>query len=194
MKELLTSIYDLLMNTLDNLGAFAPIFACLLIMVESILPFLPLCVFITINFLAFGNIIGFLISWICTVIGCMFSFFIFKYFSNKIKPSFYEKHPNINKVKEKISKLSLTQITIVLVIPFTPAFTINIAAGLTNMSAKKYLIACLIGKIFLVYFWGFIGTSLIDSLKHPIILVEIGIFIVVAYIISKLLTKHLKLN
>ena len=47
----------------------------------------------------------------------------------------------------------------------------------------------MIGKAFLVYFWGFVGVSLVESLKHPEYLVKVVILIVIAYIISKIISK-----
>ena len=47
---MIENISDLLETFLLSLGVFAPILACFLIVIESILPVLPLCVFITINF------------------------------------------------------------------------------------------------------------------------------------------------
>ena len=58
------------------------------------------------------------------------------------------------------------------------------------MNFKKYLYALLIGKIFLIIFWGFIGTSLINSFKNPINLLYIIIMLIICYIISKLVSKR----
>ena len=41
-------------NMLQNLGVWGPYLGCFFILIESMLPILPLFVFITINFLAFG--------------------------------------------------------------------------------------------------------------------------------------------
>jgi len=57
------------------------------------------------------------------------------------------------------------------------------------MSKKKYLYSILIGKIFLVIFWGFIGTSLINSFKNPINLLYIAIMLLICFIISRLMNK-----
>lgn len=100
-----------------------------------------------------------------------------------------EKHPNINKIMKKLSNMSLTQIAVVLAIPFTPAFAVNIAAGLINMDLKKYLYSLLIGKIFLVYFWGFVGTSLIESVQNPLIIMKVLIMITIAFALSKIVGK-----
>ena len=50
---MIENISDFLETFLLSLGVFAPILACFLIVFESILPVLPLCVFITINFYFF---------------------------------------------------------------------------------------------------------------------------------------------
>lgn len=92
------------------------------------------------------------------------------------------------------NKLKLEQLTLLIAIPFTPAFMVNIAAGLSNMDAKKYLISIIIGKIFLVYFWGFIGTGLIESIQNPKILIKIAIYLVISFVISKIINRKFKIE
>ena len=93
-----------------------------------------------------------------------------------------------------VDKLKLEQLTSIIAVPFTPAFMVNIAAGLSQMDFKKFLIALSIGKIFLVLFWGFVGTSLIQSLTHPIALLKVIILVLLAFIISKIISKKFKLD
>ena len=191
-------IFEIINNYIDlilkSLGIYGPLLGSLLICVESILPFLPLSAFITLNFLAFGKFLGFIISWIFTIIGCMLSFTLFrkkikKWFDKKIKSK-----AKINKIMKKINKVKFTSLVIILAIPFTPAFLINIAAGLSKMSYKRYLFALIIGKIFLVYFWGYIGVTLIESFRNPIIFLRVGFLLLIAYIISTIVNKHFKLD
>lgn len=194
MKEVFSNFYDLIMNTIATLGVYGPLLGSFLIILESILPPLPLFVFITINFIAFGHIIGFIISWACTVLGCMISFWLVKrYLGNWIR----KKIKNIdllNKCLHYIENLSLTKVTVFLSIPFTPAFMMNIAAGIANMDTKKYLISILISKIFLVYFWGVVGTGLVESFKNPTSLITVVIMILIAYVLSFIIKKVFKLD
>ena len=88
----------------------------------------------------------------------------------------------------------MTNLILVIAIPFTPAFLINIAAGLAKMDKKKFIISIFIGKIFMVYFWGFIGVSLIESLKNPLIVIRVVILLLFAYILSVIAKKILKIN
>lgn len=194
--EMLKELDTIISNLLLNLGAFAPILASLLILVESILPVLPLAVFITINFYYFGVLPGFLISWVLTCVGCFISF---KLCRTKLKKHFdsmldKKEHKKLKKFMQVLNGLKAEQIAIVVAIPFTPAFLVNIAAGLSNMDQKKFMTSIIIGKIFLVYFWGFIGTSLLESLKNPSILIKVGIMMVLAFILSKLVNKKFRLE
>ncbi len=191
---LLEKIDIFINNLISMVGIYGPIVSCLLIIAESIIPIMPLSVFITINFINFGSIIGFLVSWIFTIIGCSLSFFLFqKYFQN-----FFEKRIRINKQINKfmkiIEKLKFQQLVLILAIPFTPAFIVNIAAGLSKMTYQKYLRALVISKIFLVYFWGYVGTNLLQSLTNPAALIKVIVLIIIAYLVSKLVNTKFNID
>ncbi len=194
MSELFNSFYIFIMNAIDALGVYGPLLGSLFIILESIIPPLPLFVFITINFVAFGKVLGFIISWICTCIGCILSYYLVKklfrnWIVNKIKDVNL-----LTKCMNYVENLSLTQVTMILSIPFTPAFMVNIAAGLCNMNFKKFLTAILISKIFLVYFWGVVGTGLLESFHNPTSLITVVVMIVIAYILSVVIKKVFKID
>lgn len=204
MNTLFVSLSEILSNLdtycemfLNNLGIWGAIFSCLLITVESILPFLPVCVFITLVFYAFGNVAGFIISWVFTCLGCLLSF---KLVRSKIKTWFDSKflkkkeNKQLKKFMGYIDKISLSGLATLVAVPFTPASVVNVAAGLSDMSTKKFMTSMLIGKVFMVYFWGYIGTTLLESITHPIYLVKIIVMIVLAYIVSKIINKHFNLD
>ena len=182
-------------TTLQGLGVWGPIVGCFFILIESMVPILPLFVFITLNFLPFGSVFGFIISWIFTCIGCFISFLLFRC---KVQTWLFKRIKKEGLISEKtinmITNLKFEQLTTIIAIPFTPAFLVNIAAGLSKMSYKKYLGALLIGKIFLVYFWGFVGVSLLESIKNPIYLVRVGILLILAYVFSKIVSKKFKIE
>ena len=182
-------------TTLQGMGVWGPIVGCFFILIESMVPVLPLFVFITLNFLAFGNILGFIISWIFTCIGCFISFLLFRC---KVQTWLFKRLKKQGIISEHtidvITNLKFEELTTIIAIPFTPAFLVNIAAGLSKMSYKKFLGALLIGKIFLVYFWGFVGVSLIESIKNPIYLARVGVLLVIAYVLSKIISKKFKIE
>ena len=98
-----------------------------------------------------------------------------------------------DKFMKHIDKISIPNLVLLIAIPFTPAFLVNIAAALSKMTFKKYALAILLGKISLVAFWGFIGTSLLESLKNPRILIVIVIMVAISYLLSKIVTKKMNI-
>ena len=194
MGELFSNFYNFIMNTIDAMGVYGPLFGSLFIVLESIIPPLPLFVFITINFIAFGNVLGFIISWVCTIIGCLISYFLVRKFLRNFVVNKIKNIELLTKCMNYIENLSLTKVTVILSIPFTPAFMMNIAAGLVNMNFKKFFIAILISKIFLVYFWGFVGTSLVESFQNPTSLITVVMMMIIAYVISLVIKKVFKVD
>ena len=93
-----------------------------------------------------------------------------------------------------IGEMSISSLAMLVAVPFTPAFIVNIAAGLSDMSFKKFVISMFIGKAFMVYFWGYVGVNLIECFTHPIYLVKILIMVVIAYILGKLVNKYAKVD
>jgi len=163
-----------------------------IVFLESIIPVLPLSVFIAINVIAFGPITGFIISWIGTMIGCIVSYFIF----NRISLFSYrllDNKKNIINFIKKIDKIKFTNLVLIMAMPFTPAFTINIVAGLSEMKFRKYFFALLCSKIFIVYFWAFISTTFLESITDIKVIIEILILILGAFILSKIVNKKYNL-
>lgn len=191
MFEIIDNFID---TMLQSLGVWGPLVGCFFITIESMVPILPLFVFITLNFLAFGNIVGFIISWFFTCVGCSLSFFLFR---KKVQTFLYKRLKSkgiiSKKTMGKITSLKFEQLTTIIAIPFTPAFLVNIACGLSDMSYKKYLGALMIGKVFLVYFWGFVGVGLVESIKNPSYLIKVLIMLAIAYIFSKIINKKLNI-
>ena len=193
MTGILNTINDFINSMIAYLGLAGPIMGCILIILESILPILPLCVFITLNCMTFGYIAGYIISWIFTCLGCLLSFTIIEkgfknWFDRKIRSM-----KGANKIMKVVEKCNVSELAMIVAVPFTPAFLVNIAAGLSKMDVKKFMVGICIGKLFMVYFWAFIGTNLIQSLTNPIIIVKVIFMLIIAYILSKIVTKKFNL-
>ena len=89
-----------------------------------------------------------------------------------------------------VENMSFRKLVVLIAIPFTPAFLVNISAGISRMDTKKFFWAIVIGKISLVYFWGYIGVSLIDSIRNPMILIKVVIMLIIMYLISFVFSKR----
>ena len=187
MIEFLKHCIDLTVKFLMHMG---PIGGVLLIVLESIYPALPLFVFISLNISAFGLLFGMIISYIGTLCGCLLSYFVFKKFGGLFKKT--NQKEKVIKMKEKMNSISLSSLAVMVAMPFTPAFLVNITCGLSNMRFKKYFIAILIGKVPMILFWSLVGKNLRECLTDYTAIIKIVVLLVVTYIISKIINKYTK--
>ena len=192
--HILQNLNNLLDSYLHASGLWGGVICCLLILVEPLLPFLPMFIFVTINLLVFGYVIGFILSYIFAVLGCLlFYVVVSKLFRNKAY-KFYKDKKNLNKLMEKYKNMKFETLTTIISLPFTPGVMINGLAALSGMPLKKYMTAEIIAKIFITIFWGFMGVSLIKCLKDPKYLIIIFVMLVSGYIISKIVNRKYNLD
>lgn len=168
----------------------------LLVFIECFIPMLPLNIFVALNINSFGIIVGISISWVATCLGSIICYYIFKYLDTKFTEKFLNRKliVKIRRALHTFEKINFSELVLLVTLPFTPSFLINILCGLVKMTKKKFISALLIGKIFSIVFWGYIGKSFIDSLTDIKSLVFIGITLLIAYIISKIISKKFNME
>lgn len=183
----------ILNDFLMGLGIWAPILSSILIVLEGIFAFLPLVVFVTINIITLGAFFGGVLSWVLTTAGSFLAFYLCRiglsnFFQKKISKG------KISKFMTKIDNLKFKQLVLIIAIPFAPSFFINVGAGLSKISIKKYFYALLIGKVFVILFLGYIGSNVIECLKNPLILIKVVLMVTIAYIIAQVVNKKFDLD
>jgi len=190
--ELITTVINNLIMYLEGVGIIG---GFILVLLESIFPIMPLALFIGMNILAFGNVTGFLISYVGTIFGCMMSFVLFQFLQSFLYRILNKKtKEKLDKLMNKMKDIDFNALVIIHAMPFTPAFLTNIAAGLSGMKKRKYLVSLLIGKISIIYFWGYVGKNFLSSIKDPVVLIKIFGLVIGAYLISKIVEKIIKVE
>ena len=190
MEELVNNIVQFIHST----GLLGVLLSCFILTIESIIPIIPLLVFISVNFIILGPFWGFILSWIFTVLGSLLSYYIFR---NGLSNKFTEYSKKNEKVEQYIKilrNISTGKMLLIIAMPFTPAFAVNIAAGLLRIDFKKYLTAILFGKISLVLYSAYIGTTFVEGFSNPIVFVYLALLISGLYILFLIVKKVFKLN
>lgn len=191
--DIINTFIEYSTNVISNGGVLLGMF---LIIIESFIPVLPLSVFVALNTHTFGLLPGILMSWVSTCIGCFISYSIFYYASNNVIYKHLSKKTmkKVDKAIDKFKNISLSNLTVIITLPFTPAFLINILSGVSGMSRKKFLVAILIGKVFMISFWGYIGKSLVESMTDITTIIIMSIMIIIAYVLSKAVGKKANID
>ena len=188
--DIVKTIVDISTNYIADLGI---VFGFLIVLIECFIPVLPLCVFITLNINAFGFFTGLLVSWLATCIGSYLCYLFFYFLEKKYLNKYLNKSTfsKINKAITRFNSITFSQLVLLITLPFTPSYLINIICGISHVNKDKYFFALLIGKVFSTSFWAYIGKSLIHSVTDIYSLIFIGVALVLAYVLSKFVSYNL---
>lgn len=191
--ELINAFEDFSTKFISSGGV---LYGFLLVLLESVIPALPLGVFVALNVNAFGMFMGIFISWAATCLGCFLSYSLFYYLSNKYIYKFFnaKKKRKIDKAINRIKNISFSNLVLLIALPFTPAFLINILCGINYIPRKKFLSAILLGKVFMIIFWGYVGKSLIESITDISTIIIVSIMLLIAYLLSKIVSKRMNIE
>ena len=192
----MTTLTELINMATEMVQSGGFLIGFLLIIVEAFLPVLPLGAFVTLNVNAFGIFPGLLLSWIAAIIGSYLMYLLCYYISTKVIYRFLKKETK-EKVVDKMTtfkNIKLTNLVLIITLPFAPSCFINLLAGVSNIKKEKYLIALIIGKAFMISFWAYIGMNLIESLTDIKAIIVILLILLVAYVVSKIISKKLKIE
>ena len=183
-------------NSSDFISAGGILVGFFFVFIECFIPILPLSVFVALNVDAFGFYNGCLISWMATCLGSFICYSIFLYLERKLMNHFLNRK-TIQKIRKGINRfqnITFTELVLLMTLPFTPSFLINILSGLVKIPREKFVGALIIGKLFSIVFWGYIGKSLLDSLMDFRSILYIVITLMIAYIISKIVSVKLNIS
>lgn len=180
----------------EFISSGGPLFGFFIVFLECFIPALPLSVFVALNVNAFGFFIGVTISWIATFIGSYLCYLLFYFLEeNYVRKLLRQK--TIKKIQnsiDKFKKIKLFQLVFIITLPFTPSFFINILSGLSRIPKEKYFIALMIGKVFSVMFWGYVGKSIIGGYNDIRTIIYILVSLLLAYILSKTVGKKMNIE
>ena len=190
------SIAELVNKSTELIASGGLLVGFLLVLLEAFLPMLPLGVFVGLNINAFGFLPGVLVSWTANVFGSYIAYLFFYFISQKVLYK-YLKNKTIKKIDEQINKfnkIKFTNLVSIITLPFTPSCFINLLAGISKMSHEKYLSALIIGKAFMITFWGYIGKSFIESMRDIKAIIYIVLILILSYVISKIVSKKMNID
>ena len=163
-----------------DLGPIAPIF---LVVLESLLPFMPLMLIIALNTGIYGVFYGYLYSFIGSVVGSLIVFFFFRFFKNKKFIAYFVQGKRVSKILHWVLMQHPVFVTSIIASPLTPSSFINISFGLSGYSKRLYTMSLIVGKAILMTYLVWLGNSINSIQDQPhLILVSLAIFALVYYL------------
>lgn len=164
------------LNEYRDLG---PLPGILIPLLESLLPFLPLFLFVAGNAAAYGFWLGSLYSWIGTVCGSLTVFLLIRKFARKRLKRFISRKPKVQSMLHWFERHGFGMIFLLLCFPFTPSSLINVVAGLSKVHIHTFTLSVIFGKMVMILIMSLIGHDIVSMIRQPVkmILASAAIFL-----------------
>lgn len=168
---------------------------------ETLFPFLPLFLMNAFNMLSYGPVIGYIYSYVGTVLGTIVIFLFMRYISTKEFKRHRKEKPRVKKVLNWIEHTHPVLHILVLMIPFSPTFMINYSMGLTKMKWQTFLFITMVSRGLLLFICVPFGITLINYYNNGVFggvevlwLSIMGLVVLASIVAGQIITKRIKYN
>jgi uncharacterized membrane protein YdjX (TVP38/TMEM64 family) len=177
-----------LMGDYRDLG---PLPGILLPMLEAVLPFLPLFVFVVANAAAFGLWLGFLYSWLGASLGALIVFLVVRSLGQKRFFLFLRKNNQVRKLMGWVERHGFGPLFLLLCFPFSPSAIINVVAALSRISVWQFILAVVTGKMVMIFIVSFIGYDIKSLVEQPLRTAIVTLFIFILWYVGRRVELYL---
>lgn len=137
-----------------------------------------------------GAMIGVIVATLATTLGCWLTFLAARYlFSERVK----KKYPSqLNKLSVFLGEQTFLKALVIRILPLGSNFITNIVAGVSDVSARKYVAGSCVGFIPQMVIFSLLGSGM--KLADNTQLMMSGILLVVAVLLSVYMMKMHRKN
>jgi uncharacterized membrane protein YdjX (TVP38/TMEM64 family) len=178
-------------HRIEAFGIFAPIF---LAMLESLIPALPLVLIVILNVNIYGLGVGFITSYLGTMLGATIMFLFYRTISYYGLHEKMHKFKTLDKTINWVNRQGPLVIIVLSMLPSTPSSFMNLAFGLAQYSKRKYLISIAIGKVFMIGLFAFFGNAFQAEENQLLIYFGSILLFILTYFISRSINKKTGIN
>lgn len=155
-----------LSDVLSSFGWYGYAAGMLLVVLQTIFPFVPFVLVAGANVLLFGFWLGYAVNYVFSCLGAILSFLLVRRYGQawaikKLAPYGY-----IGKLNDKLERHGLLYIMLSRIIPIFPSFAINLAAAVMKVRARDFIIGSMLGKLPMILLESMIGHDLLFIRHH----------------------------
>jgi len=179
---------------LDKYSALGPLPGILLPFVEAFLPFLPLFIIVAGNASAYGLGLGFLYSWIGSVLGALFIFLLARRYGGRFNDYLSRKYPRAEHFFNWVERRGFTPLFILYCFPFTPSFFINVASGMSRVPLGIFSASVALGKAVMIFMISFVGHDWQGFIAQPWRILALVVGLAVLWFGGKHIEKRFQIH
>lgn len=175
----------------EHYPLLVPLVGIAISFVQVYLFFIPTMIIVAMNTVVFGPIVGFLVSLVGIVLGTYSFFLLFRYSFGKYLWKLINRFKiseSIREIMEKVEARGFAYVTMLygpLILIVSPV-PVTIAAGLSNINHRTYVLGLICGEAIMILMATFLGTGIMKMFENPFFLIGALIIIFgVTFIVKK---------
>lgn len=153
-------------DVLNSLGWIGHIGGALLVLLQTLVPFIPFVVVAGVNVLLFGFWPGFIVNYVFACLGAVIAYFVAKNLGRAWVQSKLSKYSHLDKFNDRLKRHGIWFIVASRIIPVLPSFAINLGAAVMKVRTRHFIIGTLIGKAPMIFLESLIGHDLLHFGEH----------------------------
>ncbi|WP_046215955.1 TVP38/TMEM64 family protein [Paenibacillus wulumuqiensis] len=186
ISELLSAINEEnLRRWMNDYRSLGPLISILIPFLKSFIPPMPTIVVLGVNAAVYGLWMGFVYSYIGIIGGSLTAFALIRKLSQHRYLARIVQRPRVERTRRWVRDNGFNYVFLLSLFPVGPFTLLNLAAGLSGIRFRSFLIAILFGRGVMVFAVSFIGADFALYWEQPWYLVWVVIFIVVCLVISR---------
>jgi uncharacterized membrane protein YdjX (TVP38/TMEM64 family) len=175
-------------------GVIAPLLSILLMIFQAIAAPIPAFLITAANGIVFGLYGGVIVSWTGAMLGALVSFFLAKWFGEKVIHKVQKEKKWLKRVENLSGKYGFTTVLTARLIPVISFDVISFAAGLSGMKLSSFMAATGIGMIPGTIAYTVLGHDLMHLKEYQNRFLLISLLLALFVIITTILKKRLGKN
>jgi uncharacterized membrane protein YdjX (TVP38/TMEM64 family) len=190
VKDWLSSVdVNAVAGFLRGLGPWARVIGGLFIILQTFFPFVPFLILAGANVLVFGLIWGVLINWLSAVVASILMFYAARTFGRSWAKRKMKRSKYFHTVNRLFRRVGFKTILLIRVFPVIPPAAVNLAAGVSTISARPFILATFMGKLPPIIVESMIGYNIFhfaeNKVRFFVILLAFGAVILIGIKILK---------
>ncbi|WP_204825504.1 TVP38/TMEM64 family protein [Paenibacillus nicotianae] len=169
-------------HLMDQYRAIGPWLSILLAFLLSFIPPLPTIVVIGLNAAAFGLWSGVLYSWIGVMSGAILMFWLVRKLSHYKYIDRFAHNKAVQKSMRWMKNNGFMYIFMFSLLPFGPFTLLHVAAGLSGIKFRSFVIAAGLGRAMMIFIVSFIGADWASYFQQPWKLLFVALFVIIGFI------------
>lgn len=169
-------------HLMDQYRALGPWFSILIAFLISFIPLLPIIVVIGLNVAAFGLWWSVLYSWIGIMSGAILMFWLVRKLSHYKYIDRFSHNKAVQKSIRWMKNNGFMYIFMFSLLPFGPFTLLHVAAGLSGIKFRSFVIAAGLGRGMMIFIISFIGADWASYFQQPLKLLIVALFVIIGFI------------